>query len=94
MCITFLVTNPLPKIKLLLLFNRDEIVKRPTLNLSKWGGVLSGLDVQSQGTWLGINFQTLNFGLITNYAYKNFFPTAPEYKRGPLVSNFLGHAEA
>ncbi len=57
MCIGFIVTCFPEKcsIKKLILFNRDEIIDRPSILLQQWdSGVVSGIDIPSGGTWLAI----------------------------------------
>ena len=69
MCLGFFVYNPTPNYKFMLLFNRDEAATRERTKLIVTDkGVLCGLDIESKGTWLGINIKSGNFRFLTNYA--------------------------
>lgn len=90
MCIVFFQTNPSAKVKLFVLFNRDEVFARPRLPLQLTNGVLCGIDVQSQGTWFGVNATSKRVAWLTNYDHKPFLTvTDPQHRRGQLLINYL-----
>ena len=69
MCLIVFAFNKHPKYKLILAANRDEYFNRPTLTADYWKEnheILGGRDIQSKGTWLGIN-KNGKFIAITNY---------------------------
>jgi uncharacterized protein with NRDE domain len=48
------------------------------------------VDFRSQGTWLGLNVDTGNFGFITNYENQPRREVQfGKYRRGMLLTNFL-----
>jgi uncharacterized protein with NRDE domain len=57
MCVVALAWNAHPRWRLLLAGNRDEIHARPTAALAPWpdSGVIAGRDLQSSGTWVGLD---------------------------------------
>ena len=57
MCVVALAWNAHPRWRLLLAGNRDELHARPTAALAPWPGtgLLAGRDLQSGGTWLGLD---------------------------------------
>ncbi|MCK5368958.1 MAG: NRDE family protein [Cyclobacteriaceae bacterium] len=69
MCLLLFALNNHPKYKLIMAANRDEFFKRPTLNANFWeenNSILGGRDIQSGGTWLGLDKKG-RFIAITNY---------------------------
>jgi uncharacterized protein with NRDE domain len=58
MCVVALAWRSHPRWRLVLAGNRDEFHARPTAPLARWAdtpGVLAGRDLQSGGTWLGLD---------------------------------------
>ena len=57
MCVVALAWNAHPRWRLLLAGNRDELHARPTAPLARWpdAGLLAGRDLQSGGTWVGLD---------------------------------------
>nr|WIK87406.1 T10 protein [Oriental turtle dovepox virus] len=93
MCILFLFFDPhniYGRFKFVLASNRDEIYSRESIPAKFWNSkghdVLSGLDVKSGGTWLGINTNG-KFSVVTNYLQPYEDPSF--ISRGKLVSDYL-----
>jgi uncharacterized protein with NRDE domain len=57
MCVVAFAWNAHPRWRLLLAGNRDEFHARPTAPLARWpdAGLLAGRDLQSGGTWVGLD---------------------------------------
>lgn len=92
MCIVFFrKTPPVEGVKLVVVFNRDESVKRERTALGlHFDSILCGLDLEAQGTWLGVNVKTGAIGFLTNYEHKPFTPiTDPAYRKGNLLMDYL-----
>lgn len=90
MCLIALGINISKKYPLLLLANRDEFYRRKTQSAGHWPDVpriWAGRDLQSGGTWLGIN-QMGSWAAITNYRDPRYFTENPN-SRGWLVRDFL-----
>lgn len=90
MCLVGLRLRTHAGARVLLLGNRDEFHSRPTRSADFWEGakdVLSGLDLEAGGTWLGVT-RAGRWATVTNYR-------APEERRasrasrGDLVKDFL-----
>ncbi len=90
MCLIVFAWKKHPEYKLILAANRDEFYNRPTLPAHYWrdlSGVLAGMDLKSQGTWLGINMAGM-WTAITNYRdFDNIKQHAPS--RGSITSKYL-----
>jgi len=92
MCIAALALGVHPDFPLICVANRDEFHNRPTAPLQAWptdtGVMYSGKDLQSGGSWLGMNGKG-SFALLTNVrnAALNLPSTAPS--RGELVFNAI-----
>lgn len=90
MCLIIFALNQHPKYKLIIAANRDEFFSRPTLEADFWkeeNSILGGRDVQSGGTWFGMN-KNGRFIAITNYRDpKNEKKDAKS--RGELSKKFL-----
>ncbi|MCP4161613.1 MAG: NRDE family protein [Deltaproteobacteria bacterium] len=86
MCLIFFAYNSHPKYKFVLSANRDEFLNRPASKISEWDGIYAGKDLQSGGTWLGINKKG-KFCAITNIRRIEQIPNAPT--RGKIVTNYL-----
>lgn len=73
-CLVVFKQRPIPGIKLVVLFNRDESLKRVRshfgVHFSPTHRIVCGVDKQAEGTWMGVNLDTGNFGFLTNYENK------------------------
>lgn len=89
MCITYIALGN-PDWPLFIAANRDEFHNRPTAYAAPWQSnpeIISGLDLQGGGTWLGVTHSG-RFAVLTNYREPGLIvKKAPT--RGKLVSNFL-----
>jgi uncharacterized protein with NRDE domain len=91
MCLLAIAWKTHPRWRLLLAGNRDEFHGRPAAALDRWEhlpGVLAGRDLQSGGTWAGVDVRG-RMAVVTNVrdpAIRK--PGAPS--RGALVTEFLG----
>lgn len=76
MCIVFFRKNPSIKgVKRIIIFNRDESIHKERSPLGihfEPQKIACGFDLQANGTWLGINLETGNYGYLTNYENKPF----------------------
>ncbi len=96
MCIAALALGVHPDFPFICVANRDEFHNRPTAPLQAWpaatGALYSGKDLQSGGSWLGINGKG-SFALLTNVrnAALNLPATAPS--RGELVLNTIENGQ-
>ncbi|KAA0910869.1 NRDE family protein [Pusillimonas sp. ANT_WB101] len=90
MCIAYLAIGTHPDWPLFIAANRDEFHHRPTVPArpdTLGPGIIAGIDLQGQGSWLGMTKQG-RYALITNYRDPaRLIPDAPT--RGQLVSRFL-----
>jgi uncharacterized protein with NRDE domain len=78
------------KFPFILLANRDEFLLRPTQPAhfhGKDGFILSGIDIEKGGTWLGIS-KSGRFAMITNYRDPSQIKDLAS-SRGELVLRFL-----
>ncbi len=99
MCVLVFAHKFHPDFKFIFAGNRDEFYSRPAKHASVWGNetkILSGIDLKSNGTWLGItiqrndSFPNGNFAVVTNFRDFYRFKENPELKsRGKLVKEFL-----
>lgn len=99
MCILVLGIKSHPKYKFIFAGNRDEYYDRPASFANIWGSeikILSGKDLQSGGTWLGITIERNDgipagdFAVVTNYRdFYNFRENVGLRSRGLLVGDFL-----
>ena len=93
MCLSVLAWNCHPRWRLLLVGNRDEFHARPTDPLGRWattpGGpqVLAGRDLQSGGTWLGVDDKG-RCAVVTNFRAPGA-PLQTGTSRGSLPLDFL-----
>jgi len=93
MCLSALAWTFHPRWRLLLIGNRDEFHARPTAPLARWattpGGsqVLAGRDLQSGGTWLGMD-QRGRCAVVTNFRAPQA-PLQTGTSRGSLPLGFL-----
>lgn len=89
MCLILFGLNHHSTYKLVLAANRDEFFARPTIAADFWHNksVLSGRDVQSGGTWLGLTTEG-RFIAITNYRDKNR-DIPKQHSRGEISKSFL-----
>ncbi len=90
MCLIFLSYKQNKNYPLIILANRDEFYKRPTLAANFWKenpNILAGKDLEGGGTWMGIT-KNGYMALLTNYRdIGNIKANAPT--RGKLVSDYL-----
>lgn len=97
MCLLAIAWKRHPRWRLLLAGNRDEFHGRPTAPLSRWPqtitGILAGRDLQSGGTWAGIDARG-RCAVVTNVRDPRApLPDGPS--RGGLPLEFLaGQADA
>ena len=93
MCIVFFKKNPTKGIKRVIVFNRDEQPSRKRSSLGIYFDpqkIACGVDLHANGTWLGINLDTGNYGFLTNYENVPFkIIDDTNYKKGNLLMNFL-----
>lgn len=90
MCLIAFTWNTHPRLRLLLVANRDEFHARPTAPLGWWADapdVLAGRDLQEGGTWLGIS-RSGRVAAVTNVRGPD---AGHRYarSRGHLVGDFL-----
>jgi len=92
MCIAYLALHTHPDWPVFIAANRDEFHQRPTRAAAPWSDrpdIISGLDLQAGGTWMGVT-TCARFALVTNYREPGVVPTpAPDLSRGALVADFL-----
>ncbi len=92
MCVVALAWNAHSRWRLLLAGNRDEFHPRPTAALAQWtdSGVIAGRDLQSGGTWVGLDRRG-RMAVVTNvrdgFAQPHVGPS-----RGALPVAFLENA--
>ncbi|WP_246543191.1 NRDE family protein [Fusibacter paucivorans] len=90
MCTAVIAYKVHPNYPLILLSNRDEFYNRPTKDAGFWERapqILSGIDLEKGGTWLGIT-RTGYLSLLTNY--RDFSKHVEEpLSRGLLTKNYL-----
>lgn len=99
MCVLVFALKSHPEYKFIFAGNRDEFYSRPTKPASIWGDdvkILSGIDLKSSGTWLGVTIERSDsipagdFAVITNFRDFYHFKENPElWSRGKLVADFL-----
>jgi len=99
MCVLVFSFKSHPVYKFIFAGNRDEFYSRPTQPASIWGDeikILSGIDLKSNGTWLGVTVKRNDsipagdFAVVTNFRDFYHFKENPElYSRGKLVKDFL-----
>lgn len=90
MCLIILAYQCHPRYPLMVVANRDEFYERPTRNAVFWPEdprVLAGRDLQSGGTWLGLQRQG-RFAAITNHRSAVVVPPGAA-SRGLLPLEFL-----
>jgi uncharacterized protein with NRDE domain len=94
-CLLVLAWQSHPRYRLIVAANRDEFHDRPAAALGKWAPgagpahdeILAGRDLQSGGTWLGLD-RSRRFGVVTNYRdLQRSAPGAPS--RGELIPQYL-----
>jgi len=97
MCLVALAIDQSRRFPLVVASNRDEFFKRPTARLGWWTpqpgdpAVLSGRDLESGGTWLGLTAQG-RLALVTNVrGGMAIDKTAPT--RGRIVTDWLAARE-
>lgn len=95
MCLVALAWKVHPRWRLVLAGNRDEFHGRPTAPLAHWAGspdLMAGQDLQSGGTWAGVNAGG-RMAVVTNVRDPAIqIPGAPS--RGQLAAGFLESADS
>lgn len=90
MCLIFIANQCHPGYPLVIAANRDEFYQRPSLPAAFWKDrpdILSGIDQQAGGTWLGVTSGG-KIAALTNYRDPKLIDlSAPS--RGALVKDFL-----
>lgn len=94
MCITFVKISKSGKHKILIGFNREVEITKPTDSVGYWPddqNILGGMDLVMKGSCLAINVHTGHFAILTNYSE---LPVEEKYRfgkksRGDLVRNFV-----
>ena len=93
-CLVAFQKHPIPGVSRFVLFNRDEQLRRTRSALGVHFGpphkIVCGVDHRCDGTWLGVNLDTANYGFITNY--ENLPKRKIEfkrYKRSNLLLEYL-----
>lgn len=99
MCVLVFAYKFHPTYKFIFSGNRDEFYNRQTQFASIWGDeikILSGIDLKSKGTWLGITVERKDeipagdFVVVTNYRDFYNFKENPQFpSRGLLALDFL-----
>ncbi|MGB9664546.1 MAG: NRDE family protein [Ignavibacteria bacterium] len=99
MCVLVFALKFHPDYKFIFAGNRDEFYTRPTAPAAIWGDeikILSGIDLKSNGTWLGITVERNDsipagdFCVVTNFRDFYSYRENPELtSRGELVKDFL-----
>ncbi len=89
MCLILFALHDHPEYPLVLAANRDEFYRRPTLKANYWedNTILGGRDIQSGGTWLGVQKEG-RFIAITNYR-DGIKAKTNTISRGELSKRFL-----
>jgi len=89
MCLIAFRLNDHSRYRLLLVANRDEFYRRPTVPAAFHSNdfVFSGRDLMGGGTWLGVN-RLGHVAALTNIRHPDFFKPARR-SRGELVLEFL-----
>lgn len=94
MCILFIAIQQHPDYPLIIAANRDEFYARPTRSSQFWAeepDILAGMDLQSGGSWMGINRRGY-LAALTNFRAPHLI-RADAPSRGFLVSNYLRQPE-
>src|SRR5690625_1633692 len=90
MCLVLLAWKKHPDLPLVLATNRDELHRRPSAPLRFWQDVpiLGGRDLQTGGTWLGMDPEH-RVAVVTNWHRSQNLPSARARSRGDLIRSFL-----
>jgi uncharacterized protein with NRDE domain len=97
MCLILLAYRYHPQYPLIIAANRDEFHHRPTEIATFWQespAILAGRDLQSGGTWLGINRLSGKIAAVTNYRQWPMSSPPIPLSRGHLVSHFLQQSDS
>jgi len=99
MCVLVFALKSHPDYKFIFAGNRDEFYSRLTQPASIWGDeikILSGIDLKSNGTWLGVTINrndsipSGDFAVVTNFRdFYQFKENTNLISRGKLVKDFL-----
>ena len=92
MCLIAFAYNMHPVFELVVIANRDEFYARPTRTAGYWNEeghpkLLAGKDLESGGTWMGIN-KSGHWGALTNYRDPSWKREDPP-TRGNIVLDYL-----
>ena len=90
MCLITFALNPTPKLRLLVVANRDEFHARPSAPLAvwaEWPDLIAGRDIEAQGTWLGLSTRG-RLAAVTNVRLAGPMHTGLR-SRGALALDFL-----
>ncbi len=93
MCVLFVAWRVRDGAPLVVASNRDERYDRPTMPLTMWAdcpGTLAGRDLESGGTWLGVNRRaTVRWAAVTNVRAPEWLEQQRRRSRGWLVRDYL-----
>lgn len=90
MCLIIFSFKQNPDYPLIIAANRDEFYERKTRNIHLWeqSEIIGGQDLESGGTWMGINKTNKRVAAITNYRDPSLTKTKVK-SRGFIVSSYL-----
>lgn len=88
MCILVVISASSEEFPFICFHNREEKCSRPTAPVEKRDGIISGMDLEAGGTWIGFNAATHNFVALTNWRTW-IGPPQNLVSRGLLVSRLL-----
>ncbi|KTD51057.1 NRDE family protein [Legionella quateirensis] len=94
MCLALIAIDQHPLFPLIIISNRDEFYKRPSLTADYWHenpNIYSGRDLVGNGTWLGVHGMG-SFSLVTNYRNPSMYQPSTR-SRGQLVAHYLLESE-
>lgn len=92
MCICCVAINQNENFPFIIFHNRDESLDRKTTDpfIDEKTKVLSAIDLEAFGTWMGFSIETGNFAMLTNCWSESIFKDIKEpISRGKLVQHFL-----
>lgn len=92
MCICCVAIHKHEKFPIIIFHNRDESIDRKTTDpfIDEKTGILSAIDLEAFGTWMGISTKTFDFAMLTNCWSETIFNDIENpISRGKLVQHFL-----
>ena len=92
MCILAVVSGASHEFPFICFHNREELRSRPTGPVEMRNGIISGVDLQAGGTWMGFNAVSHRFVALTNWRSR-ISPPPNKVSRGLLVSRLLEGAD-